>query len=335
MARGRKLGELLTQAGLIDEDQLRSALGEQRRWGNRLGITLVRMGFLREADLLRTLSRQLGVPVARLDGKRIAPEVLRLVPVEIAEKHGCIPLFTKQEQGATVLYVGTENPCDLGLIDDLAFRTGCRIRPVLMGPLQIAEAVAHHYGSRGVAPSPQPESVSETRLEPSDTAPFTAPPAQSIFAAAPQSETRHELPPLARPAPLFQDPNPEVGEPADALDAAAGPGAEPTGAWPGEPRRAAPSPPPAPQGVAPGDSAFGLSAQAPLVEAETPTATSAAPRSSELPSAPAAERPRDVPTRTILRAVTQLLIEKGVIRREELIERLRSQPTPRTEGEGG
>jgi hypothetical protein len=35
-------------------------------------------------------------------------------------------------------------------------------------------------------------------------------------------------------------------------------------------------------------------------------------------------KPRDVPTRTILRAVTQLLLEKQIVGREELLERVRA-----------
>ena len=66
-----RLGEMLVQAGVIDEHQLSSALADQSRRGRPMGTTLVEMGFLGETELLPALAHQLGVPMARLDGKRL------------------------------------------------------------------------------------------------------------------------------------------------------------------------------------------------------------------------------------------------------------------------
>jgi MSHA biogenesis protein MshE len=71
-----KLGELLVMAGAIDQTQLGAALAEQRRFGRPLGATLVRMGFLDEEGLIRTLARQLKLPIAWLHGKWVEQEVL-------------------------------------------------------------------------------------------------------------------------------------------------------------------------------------------------------------------------------------------------------------------
>jgi type IV pilus assembly protein PilB len=43
----RRLGELLIEAGLLNEDQLKAALNEQRKWGGRLGRTVVEMRFVK------------------------------------------------------------------------------------------------------------------------------------------------------------------------------------------------------------------------------------------------------------------------------------------------
>ena len=71
-----KLGELLVMAGAIDQTQLGAALAEQRRFGHPLGTTLVRMGFLDEEALIRTLARQLKLPIAWLRGKWVEQAVL-------------------------------------------------------------------------------------------------------------------------------------------------------------------------------------------------------------------------------------------------------------------
>ena len=66
MNKRLKLGEMLVAKGLIGEAQLAAALSEQRRWGKRLGMTLVLMGCLEEETLVRTLAAQLKLPVARI-----------------------------------------------------------------------------------------------------------------------------------------------------------------------------------------------------------------------------------------------------------------------------
>jgi MSHA biogenesis protein MshE len=88
-----KLGELLVASGVIDAAQLSAALGEQRQWGKPLGMTLVRMGMMDEETLVQTLAGQLKVPVVKLTGKRVNPEVLARLSFDLAAKHRCIPLL--------------------------------------------------------------------------------------------------------------------------------------------------------------------------------------------------------------------------------------------------
>jgi hypothetical protein len=141
MARAPRLGDLLVEARLIDEFQLQAALGHQRRFGNRLGVALVKLGFLREEDLMAVLAQQLGLPVVRLAGKRIAPDVLARVPEALLEKHGCLPLFVRREGEQDVLYVGLADPCDRSVRDDLARVVRMPLRPVLVAPTDLHDAV--------------------------------------------------------------------------------------------------------------------------------------------------------------------------------------------------
>lgn len=62
-----KLGEIVLRAGVIDQLQLDSALGEQRKWGGRLGIFLVKLGYVTEEDLVNAVASQLNLPVATRD----------------------------------------------------------------------------------------------------------------------------------------------------------------------------------------------------------------------------------------------------------------------------
>ena len=50
-----KLGEFLIKANLISDEQLETALNEQREAGGRIGEHLLRLGFVTEED--NTISR--------------------------------------------------------------------------------------------------------------------------------------------------------------------------------------------------------------------------------------------------------------------------------------
>lgn len=140
-----KLGEILLRAGVIGEEQLRAALAEQKTWGHRLGVTLVKMGFVSEQDLVNGLANQLGLPIANVEHKRVLPEVLELVPREYANKHMCLPLFVKKSGSQETLFLGMDDPCNLEVLDDLSFRTGKEVRPVLVTSTQLCTAIDRLY----------------------------------------------------------------------------------------------------------------------------------------------------------------------------------------------
>jgi type IV pilus assembly protein PilB len=144
-----KLGEILVQAGVIDELQLASALGEHQRWGRRLGVTLIKLGMVEEGHLIRALAQQLDLPIASLGGKRIADEVIALVPAKLASEHGVIPLFVKRgEKGRDHLYLGMEDPSNIAVLDDLSFRTGLQVHPVMVTPSDLGAAIDRYYFAR-------------------------------------------------------------------------------------------------------------------------------------------------------------------------------------------
>lgn len=140
MAR-KKLGEMLVEAGVLEEQGLRMALNEQRRWGGTLGRILIDMKLLSEADLVQALAQQLHLPTVDLDGLDIHPTVLELVPGELAEQHGIVPFA----QPMKFLDVAMTEPTNLGLIDELRIRTQLNIRPYLAGPKMVERAIAKHY----------------------------------------------------------------------------------------------------------------------------------------------------------------------------------------------
>lgn len=145
MAR-KRLGEILIQAGILDETRLRVALGEQRRWGGPLGRILVDMKLVSEDAMVSALSQQLNFPTVNLEQRTVGKDVLDLLPGELAEQHSVVPF---NMQGKFV-DVAMADPTNLGIIDELRIRTRLNVRPYLCGPKMIERAINRLYG-RGVS----------------------------------------------------------------------------------------------------------------------------------------------------------------------------------------
>lgn len=146
----KKLGEILLEAGVIDKFQLKSALAEQNKWGGRLGNHLVQMGILTEDLLVKALSKQLKIPNLDLPQMAVTPDVLELVPQEIAEKFHLVPVAVKKIANKKTLIVAMSDPTNLDAIDELQFRTGHIIKPAVAGDTAIELAIRrYYYGETG------------------------------------------------------------------------------------------------------------------------------------------------------------------------------------------
>ncbi len=152
MPRRRRIGEILLEAGLINEDQLTAALSSQKTWGGRLGSTLVRMGFVKEEDILRCLSAQLRLPSVDFRKVRVSPRAVAAIPQRIAEKYHVMPVAVKEELGKKSVILAMADPTNLDAIAEIEFQTGVNVRPVVATESAIARAIDYYY--RKVGPDP-------------------------------------------------------------------------------------------------------------------------------------------------------------------------------------
>lgn len=163
----RRLGEILMDAGLIDELQLKAALSEQKKWGGKLGRTLVEMGFVDEESMVLALSRQLGVPAVDLDRLALPDDIVHWMKLDVAERYAVFPLGG--DAGARLLQIATSDPTNLDALQELSFKTGMKIQPSVAGTLAIEKAIRrYYYGERmttGTTTTPQELGVKEATFE--------------------------------------------------------------------------------------------------------------------------------------------------------------------------
>jgi type IV pilus assembly protein PilB len=139
-----RLGTILLREGLISQDQLAGALHDSRANGTRLGFSLIKLGFIKEEELTRMLSRQYRVPAVDINKVAVDARILKLVPGSIAHKHLVLPL---RRVGRT-LTVAMANPSDPGTLDQLKFVTRHDIEPVVVGEFTLKKQIDHYYGKQ-------------------------------------------------------------------------------------------------------------------------------------------------------------------------------------------
>ncbi len=136
-----RLGELLVQQRVISEQQLASALLEQKRSGRKLGRVLADLGFLSEASLYDFLAKHLQVPFVDLKQVRLDRESVKLLPEALARRYRALVL----QQDAKGLLVGMADPSDLHAYDELQAKLRLPLRVALVGEADFLKTLDSVY----------------------------------------------------------------------------------------------------------------------------------------------------------------------------------------------
>ncbi|HNS05441.1 MAG TPA: type IV-A pilus assembly ATPase PilB [Candidatus Saccharicenans sp.] len=138
-----KLGELLLREKIIDSDKLREAIDYQKKNNLPVSSALVALGFLTEEEIAQALSRQLGYPYIDLDQFEVFPEVINLIPAETAKRSLVMPIHKIK----SFLTLAMVDPTDLEVIEDIRFRTGLSVQPVISTETGVTNAINKYYGT--------------------------------------------------------------------------------------------------------------------------------------------------------------------------------------------
>ncbi len=139
-----RIGELLLEEGLVTKEALREALDRQKNEGGKIGYHLVQSGAVSEEDLVHLLSEQYGIPAIDLRSlyEHVDSGLLDLIPEKIAKRYLVFPVH----KTANILTLAMADPTNVVALDDIRFRTGCEVEPVLASEFAIREAIDHRYG---------------------------------------------------------------------------------------------------------------------------------------------------------------------------------------------
>jgi hypothetical protein len=134
-----RLGELLLSEKLITRAGLEEALEDQVVHGGRLGTNLLELGLVQEKDLARMLGKQQNVSYAA--GEMVPdPRVLRMMDPNFCDDKDVLPM----RMDATRITVAVLNPNDLKALDEVAYKTGKRVVPVIITEFRMNQLLRRH-----------------------------------------------------------------------------------------------------------------------------------------------------------------------------------------------
>jgi type IV pilus assembly protein PilB len=141
-----ELGKILVKAGKISEEQLQRALEMQKNGAGKLGEILVKIGAVPDENVISEfIGKQLNIGALRLTDIELNPEIVKLIPQDIARKFNVIAV---SKLGKTLI-VAISDPNNIYVLDAIKFITGCNIQPVISPENTISGAIEAYYDDGG------------------------------------------------------------------------------------------------------------------------------------------------------------------------------------------
>ena len=139
----KRLGQILLDLGLFDEQQLETMLEEQSSRGDLLGKVGVALGFYSDEQLGEALAEQWGTTFVTLYDRQIPPDVLRSISEPMAQLYRVVPLALDGNQ----LTVASAEPQKIQIADELRSLLGYDIHICVATESEIQKAIEKSYSS--------------------------------------------------------------------------------------------------------------------------------------------------------------------------------------------
>ncbi len=137
-----ELGAMLVKAGKISEDQFQKALNHAKDKKVKFEQALVAVGaFSTEDEISTFVGKQLNMGTLRLSDIELNPEIVKLIPLDIARKFNVIAISKLGKN----LIVAISDPNNIYVLDAIKFITGCSIQPVISPEKSITKAIDSYY----------------------------------------------------------------------------------------------------------------------------------------------------------------------------------------------
>ncbi|MFZ1983252.1 MAG: ATPase, T2SS/T4P/T4SS family [Desulfatitalea sp.] len=127
MKSKKRLGEMLVEAGLLNDDQLKQAVVEHKRNNMKLGQFLVREGIVSGGQIADLISRQLKIAKYHPDNFPIDMSMIDVLPADLAQKYQAVPVAKTSH----LLTLAMTDPTDINALDAIEVYTNMEVEAVI------------------------------------------------------------------------------------------------------------------------------------------------------------------------------------------------------------
>ena len=136
-----RIGEILCKEGHITSSQLQEALNAQKKSKGRLGTILLKFGYIEEETIVNVLSRIHNYPSIASKDFNPSPDVLKLLPYDIAKKYLAFPIAKRER----TLDIAMTEPTDTSAVEDLQHDVRMGIKVYVASEKGIIDAYKKYY----------------------------------------------------------------------------------------------------------------------------------------------------------------------------------------------
>lgn len=141
-----ELSSILVQAGKLTQEQADQALTQARQTNDKFESVLVKMGVVASEDEVGNfIGKQLKIGTLRLTDIELNPDIVKLIPLDIARKFKVIAISKLNK----MLLVAISDPNNIYVLDAIKFITGCTVQPVISPEEAISKAIDNYYSDAG------------------------------------------------------------------------------------------------------------------------------------------------------------------------------------------
>jgi len=140
----KQLGELLVERGVLTPAQLEKALKVQKEKAGLIGQILVGLGYVSEEEIAQALTVQYGFPYLPLESYDITPEVIKLIPENVARQYNLIAVDKIED----LVTIAMSNPLNVQAVEDIELITKCKIQVFVSTMTDITNAIKKSYGNK-------------------------------------------------------------------------------------------------------------------------------------------------------------------------------------------
>jgi type IV pilus assembly protein PilB len=133
-----RIADVLIEDGLLLPNQLEEAVGIQQKEGGRLLKILTDRQFVTDQDMTVSMGRCLNTPLINLSKLRVPPEVMSLVPRDMAKANKLIPIARLNGK----LFVAMVDPTNVLAVDDVKRRVQLEIVPMIATERAVSDMLA-------------------------------------------------------------------------------------------------------------------------------------------------------------------------------------------------